>query len=179
VTTVAQTVVDIAITEPFEVAVAAADACLARGLVTREQLMSLVDEYRGRRGGSSASRVVVFSNAKSDSAGESWCRCRLAELGVTRLIQQQKFSDAFGLIGLVDFWLPEFGVVVEFDGDMKHLDPAYRRGQTAEQSILRERKRERRLLALPEVREVVRVEWRDLVEPWRLRTKLVAAGVPC
>lgn len=91
---------------------------------------------------------------------------------------QKEFRDAHGFVGRVDFWFEREGVVLEFDGDQKYLVDRYSRGRTASQIVLDERKRERRLLALPEVHDVVRVQWRDLVDPWRLRILLVSAGVP-
>jgi hypothetical protein len=178
VTTLARTCVDLAREAPFDVAVAAIDECLRRKLTTTAILLSSLNEVAGSRGARAAERAIEFANAKSDSAGESWCRCRLFELGTPRPSQQERFEDHAGLIGFVDFWFESVGVVVEFDGDQKYLHPRYSKGRTPGEIVVDERKRERRLLALATVREVVRVEWRDLVDPWRLRALLVGAGVP-
>lgn len=178
VTSPARTCVDLALGSPFEVAVACLDESLRRSSVTRQQLLQLLDERPRARGRASAARAIAFASALSDSGGESWCRCRLLELGAPCPTQQVEFRDARGLIGRVDFFFEREGVVLEFDGDQKYLNRRYAKGRSSSHVLLDERKRERRLLALPQVRDVVRVEWRDLVDPWRLRSLLVAARVP-
>jgi hypothetical protein len=178
VTSATRTCIDLALTQPFDLAVAALDECLRRRLVTPQGLRETLDERAVGRGSRAALRVLDFASDKSDSGGESWCRCRLAEVGTPTPELQKAFSDDAGPIGRVDFWFDEVKVAVEFDGDQKYLDARYSEGRGTSEILLRERKRERRLLALREVTEVVRVEWKDLVDPWRLRSLLVAGGVP-
>lgn len=177
-TSLLRTCVDLAWSRSFEVAVAAADECLRRKLITPDRLRQEFESRETRRGRASAARALAFANANSDSGGESWCRCRLSELGTPVPVQQQEFSDGRGFIAFVDFWFPDHGVIVEFDGDQKYMNPRFSRGLTPAEIVANERKRERRLLALSQVREVVRVEWRDIVDPWRLRSLLVIARVP-
>lgn len=148
-TGLARTCVDLALEAPFEVAVAAIDECLRREFVTGHDLAQRLAVRPHARGRVAARRALAFANAKSDSGGESWCRCRLFELGTPCPTQQEEFTDAFGLIGFVEFWFAEQSVVVEFDGDQKYLNPRYTRGRTPAEVALAERKRERRLLALP------------------------------
>ena len=178
VTSVARTIVDIARTEPLAVAVASADAALRMPGVTAGSLLAVLDAQSGRRGVAAGRRALEFASPLSDSVGESWCRCRLSELGAPTPELQKVFRGHAGKVGPVDFWFAEQGVVVEFDGDVKYLDERYSNGLSASEIVLKERRRERRLLALPEVHDVVRVDWRDLVQPWRLRRLLVGADVP-
>lgn len=178
VTTAARTCIDVARTSSFEVAVAAIDEFLHVGAVTLPDLVSAFERCAFQRGRLAVQRALCFATEQSDSAGESWCRCVLHELGAPAPELQKEFRDARGRIAFVDFWFETSGVVVEFDGDQKYLQQRYGNGRTTSQIILDERKRERRLLALPEVREVVRVEWNDLDRAWHLRSMLAAAGVP-
>lgn len=177
-TALPRTLVDVALKSRFAVAVASLDRALGAGLVTADEIGAALERHPAERGRSRAQRAIDFARGASGSPGESWCRCRLFEAGTPEPILQQEFRDAFGLIGFVDFWWPELGVILEFDGDAKYLDEELRAGLSAAEVALGERKRERRLSAVPGVREVIRVEWIDLVQPWRLRAKLVAAGVP-
>lgn len=177
VTTLGRTLIDVALTQGFAEAVVTLDSGLRRPGVTRAELLARLS-CRAARARVAAQRAIEFATPLSDSGGESWCRCRLAELGAPMPILQHVFRDALGDVGPVDFWFADAGVVVEFDGDMKYLDERYSGGLSASEVVLRERRRERRLLALPEVRDVVRADWRDLVEVWRLRRLIVGAGVP-
>ncbi|WP_207453630.1 hypothetical protein [Desertivibrio insolitus] len=80
------------------------------------------------------------------------------------------------MIGYTDFFWPEHGVVVEFDGVAKYVREEYTRGRNTADLVLAEKRREDRLRALGYV--VIRVDWRDLREPTRVRTKLLKAGLP-
>lgn len=177
-TNVERTLLDCALRGSFSSSVVSLDAGLRQPGITVEGLLSALQERALVRGRRAAERAIRFASPKSDSGGESWARCRLFELGVPTPILQKRFSDADGLIGFADFYLEDERAVIEFDGDQKYLDSRYRKGLTASQIVLLERRRERRMLALPEVRTVVRVDWRDLVEPWRLRRMLVEAEIP-
>lgn len=177
VTTIDRTLVDVALHSRFAVAVTAIDRALGADLTTASDLEALLEAHPALRGRAAAERALAFARCESGSPGESWCRCRLFEMDAPEPILQQAFWDADGLIGYVDFWWPEFGVVLEFDGDIKYSDEDYRDGLTPEEVLRRQRRRESRLRAHPAVRAVIRVEWRDLVEPWRLRALLVKAGV--
>ncbi len=176
VTSLARTLVDVALTAAFADAVVSLDSGLRRPGVTRADLRARLAR-RSARARVAAQRAVEFASPLSHSGGESWCRCRLAELGAPDPVLQHVFRDSLGEVGPVDFWFADAGVVVEFDGDMKYLDERYSGGLSASEVVLKERRRERRLLALPEVRDVVRADWRDLAEPWRLRRLIVGAGV--
>lgn len=178
VTTLARTCVDVALTCLFADGLAMVDAALASGIVTHDDLVRLLADRPTARRRASACRLIEFGSPKAGSAGESLARLRLFELGAPQPSLQEPFDDADGLIGFVDLWWEEFGIALEFDGDHKYTNPRYANGRTPAQIALDERKRERRLLAHPRVRTVVRSEWRDLLQPIRLRSALAAEGLP-
>jgi hypothetical protein len=178
VTSLVVTAVDIALRASFPAAVVVLDAVLARG-VARQAIM---DELAGReprpRSRTRARQAIAFADGASGSAGESICRLRMAELGFPRPVLQQPFSDETGLIGVVDFWFPEQGIVVEFDGMVKYRSTEMRGGRTPEQVVIDEKVREDRLRARPTVRTVVRLVWVDTQNDDLLVGKLTAAGLP-
>jgi len=158
------TAVDIALRAPFRTAVVVLDAVLARG-VPRDALLAELSRRAPRpRAASRARRAIEFADGRAESPGESVSRLCWAEAGFPPAVLQRAFRDSRGAIGRVDFWFEEAGVVVEFDGLTKYRDRDMRGGRTPERVVVDEKIREDRLRALPEVRTVVRVTWRD-VEP--------------
>ncbi|RKR73586.1 hypothetical protein [Frondihabitans australicus] len=178
VTTLARTLVDLALTERFAGAVIPLDGGLRRAGVSTESLLDLVAARAVARGVSAARAAIEFASPQSDSGGESWCRCRLLELGAPTPELQHVFGHGCDRVGPVDFWWEKQGVVLEFDGVQKYLDERFRNGLSADEVVVHERRRERRILARPEVRDVRRAEWGDVVDIRRLRRQLVEAGVP-
>lgn len=178
VTTVARTCIDVAAVADFASALAVVDAALHGSLVSRASLERQLADRGGRRGSASAARVAAIASERSDSAGESYARALLLTARAPEPELQHVFVDARGRIGPVDFWWERWGIVLEFDGDVKYQRPEYLRGRSAAQVALDERKRERRILALPQVRAVVRADWRDLRTEWRLQSMLAAEGLP-
>ena len=106
--------------------------------------------------------VLKLASPLSESAGESITHLAMHDLGLPAPVQQQAFRDQAGLIGRVDFWFPDHGVVVEFDGLVKYRDASHRSGRSAEEVVIDEKLREDRLRAVPDVRHVVRPVWRDV-----------------
>lgn len=99
----------------------------------------------------------------------------MSDYGFPRPRLQHPFYDAQGLIGFVDFWWPELGIIGEFDGQGKYLRDEFTHGRSQAEVIADEKRRENRLRALGHI--VVRWEWADLIHPERLREKLIAAGL--
>lgn len=161
-TSVARTVVDVARTAPFETAVAVADAALHRHLVTPDRLRDAVLAACGRHGVGRARAVVAFADARADGPGESRSRVRMARLHVASPVLQHPVLDERGhRIGVVDFWWPDHGVVGEFDGRGKYGRRG-RPGESAADTVVREKQREDALRSRPGVRTVVRWTWDDL-----------------
>lgn len=166
---------DLAITLPFTDAVVALDHLLRRD-VDRGSLRSAI-ERRGPKGRRRALRAVDFADAASGSPGESFTRAVFDRFGTPAPVLQHRFSRAGEPDIVVDFWFPDVGVVVEFDGSVKYQQREYLRGRTPEQALIDEKRREDRLRAFPEVRFVIRLTWADLYDEWGLRAKLRRAGI--
>ena len=120
-----------------------------------------------------ARRVVAFLDARSESAGESVSRVRIADERLPAPQLQRQITNAYGrAIGRVDFCWDEQRTIGEFDGKIKYgrlLEP----GQTSQDVIFAEKLRE------DELRDngwqVVRWLWSDLYRPGVLRGRLIRA----
>lgn len=157
VTTLATTAIDLARTLTFRDAVAVTDAVLAEG-VARESLLHLVDECRRRHGVHRARRAVEFADRRSESAGESHTRARIAEAGLPVPGLQLEHRDREGRMRS-DFDWRRRRVLGEFDGRIKY-GRALRPGMTVEDALTAERHRELRLERLGWC--VIRFRWADL-----------------
>lgn len=177
VTALADTVVDVVLRYDRGRALAVADAAVRRG-VDPSVLSALVQEREPVRAHRRARQVLELARGLSESAGESVTHLALSDAGCAHVVQQHEFRDGDGPIGRVDFWLPDHGLVVEFDGLAKYRDPALRGGRSADEVVVAEKLREDRLRALPEVRGVVRPIWRDVLPGGRFPSMLAGAGVP-
>ncbi|MDM7890096.1 hypothetical protein [Curtobacterium caseinilyticum] len=173
-TTPARTAVDVASSRPLLVALPVVDHVL------RWRTASAADLDRelallGEKGHAKAATAVAMGSALSDSPAESLCRVRFRQFGTPEPEQQRAFTRPGERTAVVDFWFPEQGVVVEVDGRAKYGTD----GPGSAAAHWQEKQREDFVRSFPEVRTVVRVVWADLVEPERLRAKLLGAGVPC
>jgi hypothetical protein len=172
VTRLARTVVDLSRMESIERGVAAGDAALRLGL-RQYELTASVAAACGRRGIGQARITAELVDVRSESVGESFSRVRFWRWGVPAPILQLEVRDPNGgLVGRCDFGWPEYGTVGEFDGRVKYgllLKP----GQTAEDVLLAEKRREERLRELGW--QVVRWGWADLKNRTELTARLEAA----
>ena len=171
-----RTAVDLAMTLPMTEAVVALDRLLALG-ADRDAVLDGVAR-RGRKGRRRALRSVGFADAAADSVGESLVRVRLDEYGAPTPVLQRRFTTSDGPDIVVDFWLPDQGVVIEFDGEVKYRDAVLRGGRSAEDVVIAEKYREDRLRSFPEVRSVIRYGWKDVWDESAFRAKLRNARVP-
>ena len=171
-----RTAADLALTLPVLGAVTALDDLLRRG-GDRDEIREMV-ERRGPKGRRRALRAVEFADPAADSPGESVARLRFDQYGAPPPVLQHRFSSPGEPDIVVDFWFPDQGVVVEFDGEVKYRDRAVRGGRSAEDVVVTEKHREDRLRAMPGVRFVIRLRWADLWDEARLRAELRRAGVP-
>ncbi len=182
VTTLARTIADIARTERVECAVAMADRAL-RGTpgragwapVTRAEIAGQLDALGRVPGVAAARAVLAFASGRSDSPGESVSRVVIRRLGLTAPRLQHRFHDADGLVGVVDFWWPQFDVIGEFDGIAKYVRSEFMGDSGAADVVVAEKQREDRLRALGP--RVVRWGWRELSDLRELESRLRAAGV--
>ena len=178
VTTPLRTALDLACSEEHREAVVALDDLLHRGLVVRDELLARLEHHPRRRGRRAAAAAIDAADALAESPGETLCRLVLAQLGAPVPVLQQGFVVE-GRRVRVDFWFPEQGVVLEFDGHEKYAGQRLLRGRAPADVVVDEKRREDGLRRLPPVRGFVRCRWWHLVEPRRLRTLLLEAGVPC
>lgn len=122
-----------------------------------------------------ANDALTFGSSLSMSAGESLSRVQMYDAGLDIPELQVRFEDSQGLIGYADYFWRYAGVIGEFDGKIKYLDPSFRNGRSADQVVFDEKVREDRLRALGFT--VVRWTWSDLKQPSALERRLRAAGV--
>jgi len=152
ITTVAETVVDIARVAPFATAVAMGDAALRRhehsgnsaalAGVSRPQLERVCGGDGERRGLARARRVLDFIDGRADRPGESLSRVTMHLLGVPAPILQHRLVTPLGKIYYLDFYWPEFNIGGDFDGRIKYTDPAFRGGRSVEEVVYDEKLRE-------------------------------------
>lgn len=172
------TLADLAITYDLRLSVPALDAALAAGCPLTDVRAEI--ERRGAVHGRHRAEVATaLADGASGSPGESGARVALDEVGAPRPELQHEFHDEDGLIGRVDFWFPDQGVVLEFDGRTKYVDPALRRsGTTAADVVVAEKRREDRLRRHHEVRGLGRFGWEEANDPDALRSVLRGVGIP-
>jgi hypothetical protein len=183
VTSVARTVLDMAISADPLTAVATADRALLVDrfhrrppLASREDLVDVWNRAMPFRGHRRAEHVIEFGETRAESALESVSRVNMWVSGCPRPVLQQSFSDADGYIGDTDFFWPDLQLAGEADGAVKYLNEEMRGGRSAEQVVLDEKDREDRIRALRT--GMTRWGWSIGVNPAALRVHLMRAGLP-
>lgn len=164
ITSPARTVHDIAMTTGAEAALVNASDFLRRGLTTIAELLML-EPARNRWPHTLGMNVVLhLADSRFESVGESRCRFLFWSQGLPAPVPQYEVFQPNGrLAGRVDFAWPELGLLLEFDGRVKYT--RYRReGETLEQTILREKRREEIICELTGWR-MIRLTWADLENP--------------
>lgn len=178
ITDLVSTAADLAISHELRLSVAALDVALRIG-ADRDAIRAEVAGRTAVHGRHRASIAIDLADARSGSPGESVGRVGLDEVGAPRPVLQQEFHDEAGLIGRVDFWFPEQGAVLEFDGRAKYTDAAFRAaGATAADVVVAEKRREDRLRRHRDVRSFGRFGWREANDAEALRAILHGIGVP-
>ncbi|MDR6571944.1 hypothetical protein J2X60_000569 [Curtobacterium sp. 320] len=176
-TDLVSTAADLAISCELRISVPALDSALRRG-AARADIRAEVDARNAVHGRHRAITAIELADAASGSPGESVGRVALDEVGAPRPVLQQEFRDADGFIGRVDFWFPDQGVILEFDGKAKYVDPALRAaGTTAADVVVSEKRREDRLRRHRDVRAVGRFGWPEAHDAEALRALLQGVGV--
>ncbi|WP_405217021.1 hypothetical protein [Agrococcus sp. Ld7] len=158
-------------------AVSALDWALRRGSVTKEEVLAALDR-QGKRGRARAAAVIAFSDAASESVGESWSRVRVFQLGFAMPELQVWVARRSGQRYRVDMrWCVEGRrpVYGEFDGMQKYGELAHLAGKTGAQALAKEKARDDDLLFSGDPAHWV---WADVQQPSRLARMLSADGVP-
>lgn len=185
VTSLARTVVDVGRASTFGQAVAMADAALHgqerragrryREAVSAEDALAELSSLGAVPGSAKSRGVLQFADAASGSAGESVSRVAIRILGLPAPQLQVRFMDVRGLIGVVDFYWPELGLVGEFDGYGKYVREEFTAGRPIADVVMEEKERENRLRALGLT--VVRWDWAVARSLPQLRARLAAGGL--
>ncbi|MDO7881091.1 hypothetical protein [Antiquaquibacter soli] len=157
VTPLARTLVDVGRTSPMSVAVAMVDRVLAakddsevgvRGICLSEAVLATeVASVESKRGMRRCRTAIDFADGRSGSPGESLSRVAMHVAGLPRPELQHPVYDGEGLIGITDFWWPEFGLAGEFDGHGKYLREDLRDGRSPAEVVIAEKVREDRMRA--------------------------------
>jgi hypothetical protein len=163
---------------PFVQAVVLLDHLARTGAVTKDELEAALPP-RPERGSVRAARAVDLIDPRRESVGESFSAARFEEVGAPRPVPQQEFRQPDGTVDRVDFWFPEQGMVIEFDGRQKYEDPAMLAGRDPRDVLWDEKRRADRVLAQDGVAGLGRIVWYDLLDPDRVRTVLRRLGIPC
>lgn len=177
VTSVQDTVLHIAASYPPEVSVPVLDAALRLpgALATVEELVAMAGRLPASSGPARCAWAIRFADAAAGSPGESLSRVAIHRLGFPPPVLQERFEDAWGLIGFVDFWWPDQDVIGEFDGRGKYLRDEFLDGRAPAEVVLDEKKRENRLRALGP--RVGRWGWEIARNRTALRAVLTDAGL--
>ena len=152
VTTVARTIADLARSQSITAAVVAGDFALREQTTTCSELQRILADCRGWPGIRRARAAVEMLDGRSESPLESYSRVRLVQRGVAIPdLQTNIMTQRDRLIGRVDFYWDEMGVVGEADGHSKYDDRA---------TLIAEKRRQERLEEMGLV--VVRWTWSDV-----------------
>jgi hypothetical protein len=166
ITSPARTAAETAALLPLVPAVCVLDWTLNQGMASRAELERYVTEDL-HDWPHTANLPVAWrrSHGRSESIGESRSRMMIEDHGIAVVPQWKVLHPSGRLAGRVDLLLPEHGLMVEFDGQVKYgrlLKP----GQSVEHVIRDERAREVLLEELTGLR-MMRIVWVDLDNPIR------------
>lgn len=170
VTSLAQTVLDIARTESFAAAVVSLDACLrsqdARerwdepaARISRHVLEESVGRIAGMPGARAAAAALLFADGRSESVGESLSRVVMYAWGIPLPDLQFSLRCPSGRTHRVDFIWSDDGVVGEFDGFVKYSRMASADGRSPADVAWEEKRREDDIRSTGRV--VARWTWDD------------------
>ena len=176
-TTVARTLVDNAREWSELAAVAAMDVALLRGMVTEGGLQATLGRHRFAPRNPRAVRAVAAADGRAETWLETKGRLRFRAAGLPPFVPQVELWVGDRLLKVADGWYEEAAVVVEFDGRVKYVRPAY--GGRPEDVLFEEKRTEDALRAVG-VR-FVRLVNEDLGPGWapvedRVRRELRVPG---
>lgn len=161
----ARAALQVACSAGVEAGLVSADAVLHESLATPPDLVAALSSGGYGRGVAAARLVAQLADPRIESPGESRLRWLLRALGFPDPVPQGRIVDRSGrFVARVDFLFAGAWVVVEFDGRIKYDE---------RDDLWQEKLREDRIRQLGY--EVVRLTWRDLENPGRVRALLTQA----
>jgi hypothetical protein len=170
VTSLSRTVLDLACVLRPLLAVPIGDAALRTGMTTEELTRRLAESHH-RHGIARARRTAMLLDPRSESPGESMSRVVFADHHIPMPVPQFEVVDARGhFVGRSDFGWEEEQTLGEFDGKQKYGELLLKPGQTQQDALFDEKRREDRLRDLGW--QVVRWVWSDLFQPAGLLDRL-------
>lgn len=162
---VAAALVQVALDHGTVAAVVSADAALARGLVTKEELADEIALRRGHPRSQRAKAMLLLVDPASESPGESRLRVVLASVGIA-VTSQVVIRNGSSVVARADLAVAGTNVLIEFDGLVKYRDGGA-------DALIKEKRREDRLRGLGYT--VLRFTWGDLESPARIIATVRAA----
>ncbi len=143
--------------------------------VRKAQLAAVIDRMPDGRGSRRMAAIVDYSDGLSESPAESLAVLGLCHLGIRDLEQQARLFGPDGrFVARVDFLIERLGLVLEVDGDAKYL--ADHSSRWVDRRVFdREKDRENAIRFLGF--RVVRLRWKDVVEPANFSAAMRRAGV--
>ncbi|MHA3702364.1 type IV toxin-antitoxin system AbiEi family antitoxin domain-containing protein [Jatrophihabitans sp. YIM 134969] len=136
ITTPTRTVVDVAREHGTEAGLVVADAAMAAGLTSPDQLREEVGRFIGRRGVGRARPLADLVDPKAESVLESRSRWQFVVHRLPMPQSQVWLYDVEGhFLGRTDFWWAD-GVIGEVDGAEKLTDPEARTAYLRRQHLL-------------------------------------------
>ncbi len=175
VTSVARTLIDLALSEEFREALVPLDAALRSG-IERAALDAQLGERGDCRGRARAASVLHFADPRSESPGESVSRAAIHELGFVAPSLQVRHDTSAGRRYIADFEWIDRRMIGEFDGRGKYLKPEHLATMTPGDAVVAEKVREDHLRA--DGLGFCRWGWDDAWYRVGLRDLLLRAGIP-
>ncbi|HET9873004.1 MAG TPA: type IV toxin-antitoxin system AbiEi family antitoxin domain-containing protein [Propionibacteriaceae bacterium] len=147
-TNLARTVWEVARTSTLEAAVSTTDSALATDPRLAETLARMGSRFEHHPGSRTARIALRMADGGSQSPGESITRVQCYRFGIPRPVLQHEVRDSNGkLLGVSDFWWPEYRHLGEFDGKVKYQQ-YLRAGESPADAVFREKRREDAMRAL-------------------------------
>ena len=139
--------------------------------MTLEDFSEQVAIHQNWPGSLTSDLVLRLADPRLESVGEDRFAYLAFRQGLPKPEPQVEVFDEHGtLVARVDFAWPELGVFLEFDGRIKY--ERYRReGETLEQFLMREKKREELVCQLTGW-TCIRISWGQLNRPEQLATRI-------
>ena len=155
--------VEMATVSTVEAALVTVNGLLHDKLTSLDALAALASDLRFWPHSLTAEIVLRLADARFESAGESRTLFMSWDQHLPRPMPQLKVYDDGRFFARLDFAWPDAGVFLEFDGREKYL--RFRReGETLDQFLLREKRREERICQLTGWM-CIRISWADLSRP--------------